>query len=178
MDALGAAAESQFGESTERYSDADWAREQQAEPACHGAMRYITLYRPPALPDDILPYFPSHQRPYLSEIHQLAGKGRLHATHGDTILLVRQPTPQPAPDSQRPVGRGACLLNVEPLRFYVSLVMRPWVMQACYSTASCHLGTTRALRTFERFNWWTGMSNCTRWCVHRCLKCQARIPRG
>ena len=39
LDALGAAAESQFGDSAARYSHADWAREQQVEPACHAAMR-------------------------------------------------------------------------------------------------------------------------------------------
>ena len=32
LDALGAAAESQFGEATSRYWHDDWAREQQAEP--------------------------------------------------------------------------------------------------------------------------------------------------
>ena len=151
LDALGAAAESQFGESTARYSHADWAREQQAEPACHAAMRYIALGRPPALPDDFLSCFPSHQRPSFSEIQELAGKGRLHTTDDGTVLLVRQPTPQPPSDSQRPVGRAACLLNDEPIRIYVPLLMRPWVMQACHSTASCHLGTTRTLRMLERF---------------------------
>ena len=30
----------------------------------------------------------------------------------------------------------------------------------------------------ERFYWWTGMSICTRWWLHHCLKCQARkTPR-
>ena len=107
LDALGAAAESQFVDSAARYSHADWARGQQAEPACHAAMRYIALGRPPALPDDFLSCFPSHQRPSFSEIQELAGKGRLHTTDDGTILLVRQPTPQPAPDSQRAVRRAA-----------------------------------------------------------------------
>ena len=52
--------------------------------------------------------------------------------------------------------------------------MRPWIMQACHSTASCHLGTTRTLRMLERFYWWIGMSVCTRWWLHHCFKCQAR----
>ena len=137
-------------------------------------MRYIALGRPPALPDDFLSCFPSHQRPSFSEIQELAGKGRLHTTDDGTVLLVRQPTPQPPPDSQRPVGRAACLLNDEPIRIYVLLLMRPWVMQACHSTASCHLGTTRTLRMLERFYWWIGMNICTRWWLRHCLKCQAR----
>ena len=118
--------------------------------------------------------FPSHQRPSFSEIQELAGKGWLHTTDDDVVLLVRQPTPQPAPDSQRPVGRAACLLNNEPIRIYVPLLMRPWVMQACHSTASYHLGTTRTLRMLESFYWWIGMSICTRWWLCHCLKCQAQ----
>ena len=56
--------------------------------------------------------------------------------------------------------------------------MRPWIMQACHSTASCHLGTTRTLRMLGRFYWWIGISVCTRWWLRHCLKCQARkTPR-
>ena len=72
------------------------------------------------------------------------------------------------------MGRVACWLNHEPIRIYVPLLKRPWVMQACHSTASCHLGTTRTLRMLERFYWWIGMSICIRWWLRHCLKCQAR----
>ena len=48
-----------------------------------------------------------------------------------------------------PGGRAASLLNDEPVRMYVPLLMRPWVIQACHSTAFCHLGTTRTLRMLE-----------------------------
>ena len=123
-------------------------------------MRYIALGLPPALPDDVLSCFPSHQR--------------LYTTDDGTVLLVRQPTPQPAPNSQRPVGRAACLLNDDPFRIYVPLLMRPCVMQACHSTASCCLGTTRIPRLLERFCCWVGMSICTPWCLRHCPKCQAR----
>ena len=109
-------AESQFGDSAARYSHADWARGQQVEPACHAPMRYIALGRPPALPDDLLSCFPSHQRPSFSEIQELAGKRRLHTTDDDAVLLVRQSTPQPASNSQSPVGRISCFLNDEPIR--------------------------------------------------------------
>ena len=67
-------------------------------------MRYIAFGRPPALPDDFLSCFPSHQCPSLSEIQELAGKGQPYTTDDGTVLLVRQPTPQLAPDSQRPIG--------------------------------------------------------------------------
>ena len=125
LDALGAAAESQFGESTTRYSHADWAREQQAEPACHAVMWYIALSRPPALPDDVLSCFPSRRAPPSRTSRSLLAK----ATDDGTVLLFRQTTPQPPSDSKRPVGRAACLLNDEPVHIYVPLLMRPWVMK-------------------------------------------------
>ena len=118
------AAELQFGDSAARYSHADWAREQQAELPCHDAMRYIVLGRPPSLPADFLSCFPSHQRPSFSEIQELTGRSRLHINDDGIVVLVRQPTPQP-PDSQRPMGHAACLLNDEPVRIYVLLLMRP-----------------------------------------------------
>ena len=124
-DALGAAAELQLGNPAARYSHADWAREEQAEPACHAAMHYIILGRPPSLPADVLSCFPSHQCSSFSEIQQLAAEGRLHVTDDGIVLLVRQPTPQPPSDSQRPVGRLACLFNDEPVRVYVPLAHAP-----------------------------------------------------
>ena len=174
LDALGAAGEIQFRDSAARYSHADWAREQQAEPAYHAAMRYIVLGRPSALPADFLSCFASHQRPSFPEIQGFAGKGRLHTTDDGIVLLVRQLTPYPPSDSPRLVGRAACLLNDEAVRIHVPLLMRPWVMQAGHSTASCHLGTRRTLRMLERFYWWIGVNICTRWWLRHCLTCQAR----
>ena len=128
LDADGDAAEMQFADSVARYSHADWMREQQAEPTCHAAMRYITLGRPSTLPADFLLCYPSHKRPSFSDIQELAGKGRLHTTEDDFVLLVRNPTPPP-PRSAEPssVGRAACLLNDESIRIYVPLLMRPWI---------------------------------------------------
>ena len=141
-------------------------------------MRCIVLGWPPSLPADILSCFRSHQRPSFSEIQELAGKGRLHTTDDGIVLLVRQSTPQPPSDSQHPVRRAACLLNDEPIRIYVPLLMRPWVMHTCHSTASYHLGTTRAPRMLERSYWWIGLSIYTRWWLRHCWKCQARKTRG
>ena len=146
-----------------RYPHADWAREQQAEPTCHAAMRYIVLGQPPALPADFMSRVPSHQRPSLSEIQELTSRDRLHITDDDIVLLVRQLTPPPPCDSQRLMGRAACLLNGELVRIYVPLLMRACVMQACHSTACGHLGTTHTLRILERFYWWIGINTCTRW---------------
>ena len=46
--------ELEFREAVERYSHADWAREQPTEPACDAAIRYLLLGSPGALPDDFL----------------------------------------------------------------------------------------------------------------------------
>ena len=138
-------------------------------------MRYISSGRASVLPPDVLACYPSHKRPSLSDIYKLAGKCRLRITDDDIVLLVRNPTlPPTRSDKPNSVGRAACLLNDEPLRIYVPLLMRPWIMQACHSTASCHLGTTRTLRILERFYRWIGMNVCTRWWLRHCLKCQSR----
>ena len=149
--ALGDAAELRFGDSTAHFSHADWKREQHAEPTCHATIGYISIDRPSALPPDLLACYPSPKRPSLSDIQELGGKGRLQSTDDDMVLLVHNPTlPPTRSDKPNSVGRATCLLHDEPVRIYVPLLMRPWIMRACYSTVSCHIGTTRTLRMEER----------------------------
>ena len=70
------------------------------------------------------------------------------------------------------------LVNDGPIRICVHLLMRPWIMQSCHSTAFCHLDTTRTLRMLERCYWGIGMNAYTRWWPRHCLKCHARnTPR-
>ena len=147
---------------------------------CRNALHH---HRPAVGPatNFFLSYYPSHKRPFLSDVQKLATKGRLQTTDDDIVVLVRNPTPPPKTSDKPSSGGGAArLLNDEPIRVYVHvpLFMRPWIMQVCHSTASCHLGTKRTLRMLERFYWWIGMNVCTRWRHRHCLKCQARKPRG
>ena len=139
----------------------------------HDALRF---YRPPSiLPPDGLACYLSYKRPSLSDLKELAGKGRLHATDDDIVLLVRNPKlPPTRSDKPNSVVRVACPLIDEPVRIYVPLLMRPWIMQACHSTASCHLGTTRTSRMLEQFYWWIGVNVYTRWWLCHCLTFQAR----
>ena len=116
LDTFGDAAELQFTDFVARYSHVDWEREQQAESMCHAAMRYITIGWPSALPLDFWSCYPAHQRPSLSDIQDLARKGRLHTTDDDIVLLVRNLTPPPPPDEPSSVGRATCLSNCEPIR--------------------------------------------------------------
>ena len=122
------ASELEFREAVERYSHADWAREQRAEPACDAAIHYLLLGSPAAFPDDFLSHIPSHKRPPLSEIRSLADKERLHRDDDGTLLLVRKSTPAPTAGPGAPSGRAARPLNDEPTRIYVPLLMRPWIM--------------------------------------------------
>ena len=138
-------------------------------------VRYVSIGLPSVLPPDLLACYPSHKSPSLSDIKEMAGEGRLQITKDDIVLLVRNPTlPPTSSDKPNSVGNAACLLNDEPVRIYVPLLMRPWIMQACHSTVSCHLGTTRTLRMLERFYLWIGVNVYTRWWPRHCLRCQAR----
>ena len=129
-DALGDAAELRFADSVTRYSHADWKREKHAEPTCHAKMRYVSIGRPSVLPPDGLACYLSHKPPTLSDIQELAGKGRLHSTDDDIVLLpTLPPTRSDKPNS---VGRVASLLNDELVCIYVPLLMRRRIMQACH----------------------------------------------
>ena len=113
---LGDAAELRFADSVERCSHADWKQEQRAESTCHAVMVYVSIGRPSVLPPDFSACYPSYKRPFLSDIKELAGKGRLHTTDGDIVLLLCNPTLPPSrSDKLNSVGRAACLLNSEPL---------------------------------------------------------------
>ena len=155
------------------YSHSDWEKAQREDPLCDATHRYIQLGCPQPLPASLCNPIPSHQRPDPADILDLAAKGRLVQGDHDTILLVRGP----APVAPRLDGHPARLRRHpfhDPVRIYVPLLARPWIMQACHADASCHLGVTRTLKMLERFYWWVGTEACTKWCVRRCLKCQAR----
>ena len=107
------------------------------------------------------------------DIVDLAAKGRLLQRDNDTSLLVRKPTTA-ASATDGHSGRRIRHPFHDPIRIYVPLLARPWIMHACHADVSCHVGVTRTLKMLERFNWWVGMEACTKWRVRRCLKCQAQ----
>ena len=156
------------------YSHCNWDKAQRADPRCDATRRYIQLGRPdPPPPRSLCDHLPSHKRPEIAEITDLAAKGRLLGGDDDTILLVRkQITTDLTPDGHNSHRRRRPFND--PVRIYVPLLARPWIMHACHAEASCHLGVTRTFKMLERFYWWVGMEVCTKWCVLHCLKCQAR----
>ena len=118
--------EMRFAGSVARYSHDDRKQEQHAEPPCDAMIRCVSTGHPSVLPSDFLACYLSLKRPSLSALKELAGKGRLHTTDDDIVLLVRTPTlPPTRSDKSNSVGRAACLLNDKPVRIYVPLLVRP-----------------------------------------------------
>ena len=150
------------------YSHSDWAREQLADPLSCVVIRYLQLGRPDPIPTDLLG---SQDALSLTDVFDLANKTTLFTTETDDSLLILSPTPT--------ITSGpAHLPPGHPPRIYVPPLMRPWIMDGCHAQASCHLGSTRTLQLLQRYYWWPGMEQCTKWWVRRCLKCQARkTPR-
>ena len=167
------AAAAHFSNTLLNYSHSDWEQAQREDPLCDATRRYIQLGCPRPLPTSLCDHIPSHQRPDLADILDLAAKGRLIQGDHDTKLLVLGPVAV----APRPDGPPARLRRPpfnDPVRIYVPLLARPWIMHACHTDASCHLGVTRTLKMLERFYRWVGMEACTKWWARRCLKCQAR----
>ena len=61
----------------------------------------------------------------------------------------------------------------EPVRTYVPLLLRPWVMDCAHEEA-VHLREKVTLGLLHRFYWWIGMAESVKWWVRRCDTCQAR----
>ena len=160
----GTVAEQQLYNTLLGYSHSDWDRAQRADPLCDAARRYIQLGRPNPLPRSFCDHSPSHMRPEITDIADLAAKGRLLQGDHDSTLLVRKPIS----------GHRSHVPFDDPIRIYVPHLARSWIMHACHADASCHLGVTHTLKMLERFYWWVGMEVCTKWWERRCLKFQAQ----
>ena len=141
-------------------------------------MAYVDRGCPSPFPLEVLretvDSFGVRPTPTRNEVLELASKVALvqmTTDGGDTVpLLVRKSTRR----NNRSTGRVASLLNDEPVRIFVPILLRPLVLQHCHSSVSCHLGVSRTLRMLERFYFWVGMEQCVRWWIRRCFMCQAR----
>ena len=166
----GTIAEQQLYNTLLGYSHSNWDRGQRANPLCDAARRYIQLGRPNPLPRSFCDHFSSHMRPEITDIADLAAKGRLLQGDHDSTLLVRKPITNaltPATLS----GRRSRVPFDDPIRIYVPHLTTLFA-STCHTWP--HLGVTRTLKILKRFYWWISMEVCTKWWVRRCLKCQAR----
>ena len=153
------------------FNTVDWAREQQRESECIVAMRFLSRGSPSPPPSGLLNVPAPLRSPTLTDVLALASKTRLHTTDDNITLLVHKSAPRPV---GRAGGRTTRLPDTGVPRIYVPMLMRPWVLRACHTTASFHLGVHRTLRLLERFYWWFGMDRSVRWWLRSCLVCQAR----
>ena len=155
-DKISAAVEQQLSNTLLSYSHSNWDRAQRAGPLCNVTRRYIQLGRPNPLPRSLCDHLPSHTRPEIANIADLAAKGRLLQGGDDSILLVRKPITTTL-TSEAHNNRRSYTPFDDPVRIYVPHLARPWIMDACHAEASCHLGVTRTPKMLEHFYWWIGM---------------------
>ena len=105
------------------YSHRDWDHAQRADPLCDATRRYIQLGRPNPSPRSLCNHLPSHTRPDIADITDLAAKGRLLEGDDDTILFGRKPiTVASAPGHNSHKSRPPF---DDPVRIYVPLLARP-----------------------------------------------------
>ena len=118
------AAAEQLSNTLLRYSHRDWEQAQRADPLCDATRHYIKLGYPNPPPFSLCDHLPSHTRPEISNIVDLATKGRLLQGDDDTTLLVRKPiTAVSTPDGHN--GRRIQHPFYDPIRIYVPLLARP-----------------------------------------------------
>ena len=143
------------------YSHSDWEQAQRDDPLCDATRRYIQLGCPQHHLTSLCDHIPSHRRPASTDILDLAAKGRLIQGDYGTTLFVRNPVTAASSPVDTPARLGRLLFN-DPVRIYVPLLARPWIMHAYHADASCHLGVMRILKMLERFYWWVSMEVCTK----------------
>ena len=143
------------------YSHSDWEQAQRDDPLCDATRRYIQLGCPQHHLTSLCDLIPSHRRPASTDILDLAAKGRLIQGDYGTTLFVRKPVTVASSPVDTPARLGRLPFN-DPVRIYVPLLARPWIMHACHADASCHLSVMRTFKMLERFYWWVGMEVCTK----------------
>ena len=111
------------------YSHHDWEQAQREDPLCDATRRHIQLGCPKHSLDSLCDHLPSHQRSDPADILDLAVKGRLIQGNHNTVLLVRRPTAAISTPDGPPARLRRPPLD-DPVRIYVPLLARPWIMHA------------------------------------------------
>ena len=169
------AAAEQLSNTLLSYSHRDWDQAQRADLLCNATRRYIQLGGPDSPPRSLCDHLLSHTRPEIADIPDLTVKGRLLEGNADTILLVRKPITTASAPNGHNSHRSRPPFD-DPVRIYVPLLARTWIMHACHADAPCHLGVTRILKMLNRFQLWVGIEVCTKWWVRRVLSTRHGKP--
>ena len=80
----------------------------------------------------------------------MVSQGELMEVPNLQKLLVKRFSTEPAISDDRNPGRFERLLGEEPVRTYVPLLLRPWVME-CAHKESVHLGEKVTLNLLQRY---------------------------
>lgn len=113
----------------------------------------------------------------VDDVKRLVAQGTIMILADSRKLLVRCATREPSNRPNRNPGQYDRLLGEEPVRTYVPLLLRPWVMDCAHKEA-VHLGERVTLAVLQRMYWWIGMAESVRWWCRRCYSCQFRkTPR-
>ena len=107
------------------------------------------------------------------EAKWLVSQGELMELPITQKLLVKRLSSEPDHREDRNPGKFERLLGEKPVRTYVPLLFRPWVMD-CTHKGAVHLGEKITLALLQRFYWWIGMADSVKWWIRRCYTCQAR----
>ena len=169
---LDSAAAIAFGNLLREKKPIDWSEAQSRDTT---ACLVIKLLRAKAKREDIPADELKNRDIDPDEVWRLLGQCELMALpdHDNRKLLVRHLTREPVPRPNREPGRYERLLGDEPMRVYVPLMFRPWVMDRTHNEA-VHLGEKVILAMLERYYYWVGMASSVKWGIRRCYACQAR----
>ena len=127
---VGSPAEGQLREFLASYSHRDWARDQDQEPLCRATMKYLRLNCPTPFPAEVLTPVGTLPAPSASDVLELARKSAIFTTDEDVPLLVRRPKPHSGPTATATPTTTLSHTNDDaPIRIYVPILMRPWVMK-------------------------------------------------
>ena len=158
-----------FGERLCQKTAKDWAAAQQKDETASVAVTCIVNETPSS---DITEEGLSTGID-VTELKRLVSQGEIMELPSSEKLLVRRPSRAPDDRPNRNPGQYERLLGDEPVRTYVPLLLRPWVMDCAHKEA-IHLGEKVTLGLLQRFYWWIGMAESVKWWIRRCYTCQAR----
>ena len=101
------------------------------------------------------------------EVKRLVSQGKIMELPNAKKLLFRHRSRGPTDRPEKNPGRYERLLGYEPVRTYVPLLLRPWVMDCAHKEA-VHLGEKVTLGLLQIFYWWIGMVESVKWWIRRC----------
>ena len=131
----------EFGETLCEKTATDWAAAQLKDETSKIAVEYILAgVSVGDITEEVIPETVGKK-----EVKRLVSQGELMELPNSQKLLVKRLSIEPANSDDRNPGRFERFLGEEPVRTYVPLLLRPWVMD-CAHKESCLLYTSPSPR--------------------------------